>query len=350
MLPILIASHAATTAIFSGGCSAALPPDLAPGNSTIRHFDLIDTDARLGAYNRPYKISLPSTYDGTKPLPVLFYFHGQCGSIQHEDDKFVELGEKRGFIVVSPRGMEDGGTLYGACTGWNMGSGGRLDVCTQQCTPEIHKSCLLTAAMSNCNWSTCHDDVDFVKQLLATLKAELCLDVSRFYVTGASNGAMFTYRLLAELPPQTFAAAAPWYGLVLRNMWNPPTAEHATALLHLHGLKDKTIPPVGDYASHYYYHPLNDTLRSYGVAASCAVARGWENTSTPWDKPATQTHVNAHTCVTYDGCERGGGGRGVTRCFFPNAAHGFWPPFAEKLTWWWFVNRTNDVGSTQKQL
>jgi hypothetical protein len=66
MLPILIASHAATTAIFSGGCSAALPPDLAPGNSTIRHFDLIDTDARLGG-------ATAGTGRGSRYLPQSMY-------------------------------------------------------------------------------------------------------------------------------------------------------------------------------------------------------------------------------------------------------------------------------------
>ena len=44
------------------------------------------------------------------------------------------------------------------------------------------------------------DDVHFVKTLLAKVKNDYCVDTSRLYVSGASNGGMFTYYLVSQIP------------------------------------------------------------------------------------------------------------------------------------------------------
>jgi len=49
-----------------------------------------------------------------------------------------------------------------------------------------------------------------------------------------------------------------------------------------------------------------------------------------------------HTCVEHPSCSSGAI---VMYCYFPNKFHGFWPRFAEKLTWWFFSmhRRKNSV-------
>merc|ERR1719238_250938 len=184
LLIVLAGLQCATvSSLPSAGCGHMLPKDLTRGGSTFRDVQIEDTDTRLGVHQRQYKASVPSSYDENRPMPLLFYFHGQDGTDKLEDNKFVqlgnqELGNKEAFLVVSPKGMSDGAKRYGECAGtstaWNVGNAGRLDTCTRECQPAIHMSCLHTANVSNCNWVTCYDDFHFFRLLLASLKKELC--------------------------------------------------------------------------------------------------------------------------------------------------------------------------------
>jgi poly(3-hydroxybutyrate) depolymerase len=297
-----------------------------------------DPDARLGVHRRQYKTSVPSSYDEHRPMPLMFYFHGQGGTDVDEDNKFVqlgnqELGNHEAFLVVSPKGMTDGAKRYGDCTGtstaWNVGSAGRLDVCSRECQPSIHLSCLHTSNVSNCNWATCYNDFHFFRSVLLSVKSDLCIDVSRMYGVGVSNGAMFLYALIPRLPQGTFAAIVPWYGAYLQNMRQDPP--RGSALLHLHGVLDKTIPAEGTYADRYYYTSLNETLEGWAGVNGCDVGARLIKVATDWDdaaKPMT------HHCMRFQSCRFGV----VVRCLFSNQAHGFWPGFGEKFTWWFMRN------------
>jgi len=324
----------------SSGCGQPLPSDLTLGGSTFRDVDVTDPDARLGEYSRQYKVSIPNGYDTSKPMPLLFYFHGQDGGDKSEDDKFVTIGNQEGFVVVSPKGMADGAKRYGTCAGtstaWNVGNAGRLDICTKECQPALHISCLHTANVSNCNWATCYDDFHFFRTILASVKSQLCLDVSRIYATGASNGGMLLYSLQAQLPKGTFAAIVPWYGAFLLNMHQKPPS--GTPVLHFHGLEDKTIPAEGTYAYQYYYTPLNETLEGFARENGCNLDAPLLNVPTAWDD---KVKGFAHMCVKFQSCQSGV----VARCLFPNQAHGFWPNWAEQLTWWFMSNYSSQEAS-----
>ena len=57
---------------------------------------------------QPYRVFVPSTYDGTRPMPLLVALHGMGGD---ENEMFDQFGkeltadaEKAGFIVVAPKG------------------------------------------------------------------------------------------------------------------------------------------------------------------------------------------------------------------------------------------------------
>ena len=45
-----------------------------------------------------------------------------------------------------------------------------------------------------CFWSTCADDVGFVKAIVATVAEKACVDRSRIFGYGESNGGMLLYR------------------------------------------------------------------------------------------------------------------------------------------------------------
>ena len=96
---------------------------------------------------------------------------------------------------------------------------------------------------------------------MTQIQNELCVDQGQIYLSGSSNGAMFGYELVSRLP--IFAGFVPWYGAFLANMLRPPPAlaVRPTTLMHMQGLRDRTIPPAGgESADHWLYVSMNATL------------------------------------------------------------------------------------------
>ena len=212
-----------------------------------------------------------------------------------------------------------------AIQAWSVKAEGRTDVCTSECTPTVFTSCHTVDRISPCNWATCYDDVFFVKQLLATLKAELQIDDQHIYATGPSNGGMLADYLATQLPG-VFAAVAPWYGAFLKNMLLKPPLKKVS-LISLHGLKDQTIPAAGGESyDHYLYYSENTTVLEWAIENGCSTEL--VKVATPFDDQPMM-----HTCVEHPHCSSGAT---VMYCYFPNQGHGFWPKYAEKLTWWFF--------------
>ena len=139
---------------------------------------------KVGGLDRNFLLHVPPQYDGTKPLPLVMFFHGGMGTAKHGEEHYgwTELADKEGFFV-----------LYGNGTGkfqtWNAmhGSG--------------------SAFKNNV------DDIGYVKAALQELNSKLKIDPKRIYATGMSNGAMLTHRLAAEMA-DVFAAAAPVAGTI----------------------------------------------------------------------------------------------------------------------------------------
>ena len=304
-----------------------LPADLITGRPVQRYLNLTDPDALLGAYQRTYMITVPDSYDGATAMPLLFYFHGQYGDFKTESVGFANLGLEKGYITVSPKGMEDG---HPGDTSWSVKAEGRTDVCTDQCQPTVFTSCKVVNRISACNWATCYDDVYFFQRLLATLKAELQIDDLHIYATGDSNGAMFSDYLVTRLPG-LFAAIAPWYGAFLKNMLLKPPLK-GVSLLSLHGLKDTVIPAEGGESyDHYLYYSENTTVLQWAVENGCTTDT--VKVKTPFDSKGPMEH----TCIEYPNCSSA---TRVVYCYFPKQGHAFWPEYAEKLTWWFFSEFT----------
>lgn len=119
-----------------------------------------------GGVERSYVVHVPSTYNGTKPAPLVVVYHGFASSAQAMADyaRFNTLADAEGFVVLYPNGTE-------VPARWNDDS----DV-------------------------TVADDVQFTEDLVAKVQAELCIDESRVYAVGWSNGGGMAQRVGCELP------------------------------------------------------------------------------------------------------------------------------------------------------
>jgi polyhydroxybutyrate depolymerase len=134
--------------------------------------------------------------------PVVFVFHGTGGDGEVAYEKFgwKEKADAEGIVTVFPSALryhifDDEIVIKGEVkqnvsqftTKWSFyGLPGLLDPKYEQ---------------------RLYDDVKFVRAMVDTVKRGYSVDPSRFYVTGFSNGAQFTARLLVEMT-DVFAAYA----------------------------------------------------------------------------------------------------------------------------------------------
>lgn len=94
-------------------------------------------------------------------------------------------------------------------------------------------------------YSSGADDVAFTAAILDKLQADLCIDKTRVYATGFSNGGAFASLLSCKLP-ERFAA----YAVIAGAMYDPEGScrpPHSSPLLSVHGDRDIVVPYDGSF-------------------------------------------------------------------------------------------------------
>lgn len=98
-------------------------------------------------------------------------------------------------------------------------------------------------AWAGAPYSSSADDIGFTRAILDKLEAELCIDETRIYAVGFSNGGGFMSKLSCEIPDR-FAA----YVIVAGAMYAPTsscTPPRPAPLLTIHGDQDGVVPFEG---------------------------------------------------------------------------------------------------------
>ena len=132
---------------------------------------------------------VPSSYDGSKAVPVVMSIHGYTASAASmvEESRWHEIAEAEGFIVIYPQGMVRDLPLMGnvPCAMW---LGGAFTMLAGEMDPMT--------------------DAVVLNTILDKTEAAYNVDKSRIYCTGHSNGSMMTFTLAAN-GASRFAAVAP---------------------------------------------------------------------------------------------------------------------------------------------
>ena len=142
------------------GTEAAPSPSPGCEGSPVEPGQTSETIESQGT-ERTYRQFIPSGYDGGTPTPLVLNIHG-LGSNGDQQATFTgmeELAEDEGFIAVHPHGE-------GALPLWNYVSADRAT-----------------------------NDVGFISELVDALGERLCVDSSRVYATGISNGGLMSSTL-----------------------------------------------------------------------------------------------------------------------------------------------------------
>ncbi|KAH1961749.1 hypothetical protein KXV90_004974 [Aspergillus fumigatus] len=153
---ILLSIASLATATASAGCGKPLPND--QGAEGIYPTDFTTSDDTL----RPYIIRIPSNYDENRAVPLTFSFHGRSKTAESQEQlsQFSNEAWNPDAIAVYPQGLDNQ---------W-------------QGDPD----------------SSGVDDVAFTMEMLDNFEKRYCIDSSRVYAAGKSNGGGFTNLLACD--------------------------------------------------------------------------------------------------------------------------------------------------------
>jgi polyhydroxybutyrate depolymerase len=205
---------------------------LACGDDNPAAPDRIASRIAIDGIDRTYLMNLPSGYKRDQYIPLVIVLHGFGGNATQaeRDYGWTAKAERENFAVVYPDGIRSSGRL--GLQSWNAGT------C---CEDALERGI---------------DDVKFISTLVDKLVSTYAIDTKRIYVTGMSNGGMFTYRLACEMA-NTFAAIASVSGPFLTK--DECQADRAVPILHIHSKIDQKIPFLGGIGIGGYYYPPADS-------------------------------------------------------------------------------------------
>merc|ERR1712048_24903 len=206
----------------------------------------------------------------------------------------------------------DGQQIEGMHTSWNaMSASPSPDgpTCTGNRDPNLTK--LLPSECRDafdCNIFNCAaDDVGFIDTLLDELEASYCIDRSRIYMTGFSNGGFMTQRMGCELNHR-LAAIAPQHGQLALGFNCEPKYKDPMPIINIWGTADDLVPGEAIMATdnHLYFTPVSHVQYKYGKHNKCNV-----DEQLPEPIASASDGILEWQCIGYNGCERGDGEYGV---------------------------------------
>jgi polyhydroxybutyrate depolymerase len=212
----------------SAGCSVTSPAS--PGMTNLL--------LAAGGDNGAYVQEVPPTYSGHAPMPLVIDLHGygEAASIQVNISALGAFGTSHGFITITPQ-------VTDTVPQWNTALGSK--------------------------------DIAFIGGLLQRVKATLCVDTNRVFVTGYSEGAFLTSALVCRYASQ-IAAVAPIAGIQSPKGCHP---SRPVPVVAFHGTADPIVSYNGGLSKEALSLPAPDgskrTLGQYlGPAGIAAKKKG----------------------------------------------------------------------------
>ena len=243
---------AAGAPVPSAGCRLAPGPTVTnlQQNLTIQgvsRFYLLTTPAPSTPSPTPSKLTSSVTTGSAIPRPLVVDFHGlaEGATLHAQTSQFGALGQKDGFVAVFPNGT-------GSPVQWNT---------TDQ--------------------APTNPDLEFVTALLKQVESSECIDTSRVYASGFSDGS-FMVSLLACTMSNTFAAIGAVSGLQLPK---PCRTTRRVPIITFHGTADPILYFNGGIGT-----GLLNSLFGQGGSTSSRSTTSDDHTAGQTARPRSSSH------------------------------------------------------------
>jgi len=202
-----------------------------------------------GGALRTFLLRVPPQYKSSEPTPLVFNFHGytMTAELQETYTGMTETALAAGFILAYPQGIGNS---------WNAG-----------------QTCCGEALLKNV------DDVGFARDMVASISEQYCIDPSRVFSTGFSNGGYLSNRLACEAS-DVFAAVAPASGVIDISICTPP---RPVPVMQSQGTVDPLVPYQRSKNTNDYWVEYNKCTGT----------------------PSTVYQRGNATCTVYDNCAQG---------------------------------------------
>ncbi len=227
----------------SAGCDGAATPPA----------DLVEETLADPAGSRRWLASAPAWEPGADPLPLVLDFHGlsEGADVHARMTQMGPLAVEEGFVAVFPHGT-------GVPVRWDLGTDPGAG------------------------------DLAYVGAVLDRVEGERCIDMSRVYATGLSNGAMMASVVGCALSDRV-AAIAPVAGIILPGDCEP---SHPMPVLTMHGTADPILLYNGGLG------PGLSALFGGGPAPGATTT-----TTAPADLDGVGYPATVHGWAALDGCD-----------------------------------------------
>ncbi len=256
-----VASPGATPAKGNSGCGKALAADLGVSKTTRR-------TVLSGVLERLYLLYVPANYDIASAAPVVLNFHGVHTPplTQHIISGLEPISDREGFILISPDNNGDS------------------------------------------DFPSPLPDIVFVREVIANVSADLCVDAKRIFATGFSRGG-FLSTWLGCGAPDLVAAIAPVSG-----MDEPPAGCGPLPIMGFYGRLDNITPFLGGFS-----------ITGRKFAGAIPVMKSWARANGCSDAPEVEQVSPQVQRVSYQGC------KAATILFIIDDAGHQWPGATIKL-------------------
>ena len=229
---------------------------------------------------REYLIYLPEEYKDSKKeyFPLVVGLHGYVGTssgFERETSKGLNLhAEKENYIAVYPQGShfnnsEDDKSTF--VSSWNdiisnaEPAPGQPLSCSHKTNPVPRpKEC---STFGLCAWTSCYDDLGFIKQIIEVISQSYKVDIERRYMVGLSNGGAMTHKFACTYPDLLAAAVAVAPSIAKGRSCTP---DSSLPYLQIFGENDKITPSDNSQSAggYFYENPLN-SFNSWSDSMQC---------------------------------------------------------------------------------
>jgi polyhydroxybutyrate depolymerase len=246
-----------------GGLPVGLPDGGAPDLATN---PLVDA--------RPYGSYVPSSYDGSKPYPLVILLHGfgATGALQNAYFGLDLAAEEKGFLLAYPDGtVNDGGQRF-----WDA-----AEACCRFASPAV-------------------DDVAYLNAVIDDMSARYRVDMTRIYFVGHSNGGFMSHRMACDAARRV-AGIVSLAGTLDADDSRCMPAD-GVAILQVHGDADAVIQYAGASNIGRAYKGARDTVAAWATRNGCTGTLGATGQTLDLDTSL----AGAETAVErYSTCARG---------------------------------------------